>query len=377
VGLFSLILFLEKQSAVSFVTIVLCIAASLYMHNMTIFYLLGMHAVWLTYPSTRSVTQRMRELLLADTVAGILYLPWVPSLMSQANVDIVQKYFWAPRPTIWTILGTLRFIAGLNTRYLGWLSARLLPLSLTTACQLVAVVVGGVCAALVAGGLFRVPKVERNKNISLMLYCLLPILAVFVLSRITTPLFIDRIFINSSVVVPIVLAYPVALQKGLKWEKLYNFLGIMLAAVVAFSGFGYLRYQQKDDWRGAIASVLRIPERNRLVVFIPRMGELLFDYYAQKSPIVAPGLAKLALPVSYLGDFPPPRGGKIQATHLNQLKLAVESGKYSEADLILSNERHDDPSETAFDYLGRVFMSREEQQFSGSSGVRVVRFTTQ
>jgi uncharacterized membrane protein len=370
-GLYALVLFLERRSVTLFAAIVLSVTASLYMHNMVFFYLLALNVIWLTCPSERTWMQRMRELLLADVLVGVLYLPWVQSLLTQASVDVVQKYFWAPRPTVWTLLGTMRFIAGFDTEYLSWLPGRLLPLSSRTTWVLV---VGGVsllCAALLAGGLWRVPKADRSRNVSLLLYGLLPILAVFVFSRITTPLFIDRIFTNSSVVVPIVFAYPLALQRGRKGRMLYGFLGIVLAAATALSGFGYLRYHEKEDWRGAVSSLFRIPERNRLIVFIPRMGEPLFDYYAQRSPSMGLGLAKIALPVSYLESFPPPRGGQIHASHLNRLKLAVESGKYSEIDLVLSYEWHDDPNETVLNYLSQVFIRGEEQRFIG---IRIVRF---
>jgi len=371
VGVYALILFLEKRSVALFATIVLSGAASLYTHNMMLFYLLALSVVWLTYPSERSWMQRMREVLLADTLAGVLYLPWVPSLLAQANVDVVQKGFWAPRPTVSTLLGTLRFVAGFNAEYLSWLPGRFLPISSSTAWVLVAAGVSLLCATLLAGGLWRIAEANRSTTISLLLYGLLPILAVFALSQVTTPLFIDRIFTNSSVVVPIVFAYPLALQKGRNGRMLYGFLGLVLAATTALSGFGYLRNQQKDDWRGAITSLLRIPERNRLIVFIPRMGEPLFDYYAQSSSAGGLDLAKIALPVSYLESFPPPRGGQIYSTHLNRLKLAVESGKYSEIDLLLSWEQHDDPNETVLNYLSQVYIRGEEQQFSG---VRFVRF---
>lgn len=374
VGIYGLVLFLERRSAGLFATIVLSMTAVLYTHNMMLFYVVALGVVWLIYPSQRNWSQRFRELLFAGLLIGLLYLPWVPSLLGQANVDVVQKYFWSPRPAIWTLLAAWRFVAGFNWEYLGLLSAKFLPLSFGTTRILVGLGLGLICAVLIAGGLVRVPKPDRHRNVSLILYGLVPMLLVFALSQITTPLFINRIFIISSVIAPIVFASPVAWQKGPRGRVLFAFLGLALAAATALSGFGYLRYQQKDNWRGAIKSVVDIPEPNRLIVFIPRMGELLFDYYAQRSPGRGLGLSKLALPVSYLEAFPPPIGGRIQSTQLNRLKLAVESGKYSEVDMILSDERHDDPNETALGYLNQVFSLREEQRFTGPTGIRVVRF---
>ena len=370
-GLYALVLFLERRSVATFATIVLSVTASLYMHNMMSFYLLALNLLWLTYPSDRAWTERIREVTFADVLIGILYLPWVPTLLAQARMDVVQSIYWASTPTLRTLLGTLTFIAGFNMGYLSVLSLKLLPVSSATAWILVTGGVSVLCAALLAGVLWRVPKEDRSRNISLVLYCVVPILVVFALSRRMTSLYVDRIFIDSSVVVPILFAYPLALQKARKGRILYGLLGTALAVATALSGFGYLRYQQKQNWRGATSTLLRIPERRRLIVFMPRMGELLFDYYAQRSPAMGQDLARMALPGSYLERFPPPRRGEIRADDLTPLKLAVDSGKYSEVDLVLSNEPRQDQNGLVPHYLSRVFILQEEQRLTG---IRILRF---
>jgi len=152
---------------------------------------------------------------------------------------------------------------------------------------------------------------------------------------------------------------------------LYGFLGIVLAAATALSGFGYLRYHEKEDWRGATSSLLRIPERNRLIVFIWRMEEHLFDYYAQRSPAMGPAVAKIDLSLSFVER---PKGREIYPVDINRLKLAVKSRKYSEVDLVISHGRHDDPNdpnELVLDYLSQALTRQEEQRFTG---IRIVRF---
>src|SRR5215469_7093726 len=371
VSLYALVLFLERPSTTLFATSVLAAVASLYSHNMMLFYVFALNVVWLTYPSERTWTRRLRELLLADVLIGALYLPWLPSLSKQASVDIVQKMFWATRPTVRNLFATLSFIAGLNRTYLGWLPSRLLSQPPAAAGLLVDWAIALLCSILLACGLSRLPKADRKRSGSLLLFGLVPIFAVFVFSQITTPLFIDRIFTNSSVVFPIVFAFPLTVRTGRKEHVLYGVLSFVLALVTSLSAFGYLRYQQKPDWRDAISSLLRIPERKRLLVFIPRMGEPLFDYYIQKSPAGSQELAKFALPVSYVESFPPPRGGQIHAADLNRLKHAVEAGKYPEIDLLLSGERHDDPNETVAGYLSQVYVPVGEERFYG---VRFLRF---
>jgi hypothetical protein len=373
VDLYAMVLFLERRSAATFATIVLASTASLYLHNMMLFYLLALNVAWFIYPSERAWAERARELLLVDVLAGLLYLPWVPSLLTQANINLLQKGFWATRPTAWSLFQTLTTISGFYPDYLTAVAARFSPLSSGRAWVCVLAGVSLLCAALVAGGLWRVPRAERSRNIALLLYCLLPILLVFLLSQISTPVYIDRIFTNSSAVVPLVFAYPLALQKGRRGRILCGFLGIVLALTTALSGFGYLRDQEKEDWRGAATSLLRIPERNRLIVFVARSGEILFDYYAQRLPAMGPSVAKMGLPMGYREAFPPPRVAKpmMQRSDIKPLTLAVESKQYSEIDLVLSHEAMDDPNEMVLDYLSQAFSHQDEQRFYG---IRIFRF---
>jgi uncharacterized membrane protein len=372
VGIYGLVVFLEKRSAASFAAVVLSTTAMLYLHNMMLFYVIALNVVWLIYPSERAWrTERLKDLLVADVVAGVLYLPWLPRLLNQANTDVVQNYFWSPRPTIGTLLRTLRFIAGFNIEYLSGLSAKLLPLPWRVTWALV---VGGLsllCVTLLVSGLWGVPKPDRRRNVSLLLYCLVPILTIFALSQITTPLFIDRIFINSSLSVPLLFSYPVALYKGQKQRILCAVLGAVLAAT-ALSALGYLRYEKKDDWRGVTRSLLKISERNRLIVFVARTGEVLFDYYAPIMSATGPDVTKMGLPTSY-HEKPLATGvGMIRSvTDLAPLQLAVQSRKYSEIDLVLSHESREDPNELVLKYLSQVFIRRNEQRFTG---IRIVRF---
>jgi mannosyltransferase len=368
VSLYALVLFLERRSLLLFASIVLSVAASLYMHNMMFFYLLALNVTWLIYPSERTSAERLKELLLADILAGVLFLPWASSLLTQI-ATVGGHLWWVSRPTVSNLVQTLSIIAGFDIQYLSWLPSRLMPLSEQTAWVWVVAGTGFLCAALVGGGFWRVPKADSNRNLSLLLYCLLPIVVVFVLSQKGQPLYIERVFTASSVVAPIVLAYPLALQRGAKGGMLYGFLGIVLAATTALSAFGFLRYQEKENWRDATNSLLRIPEGNRLIVFVPPAGQILFDYYSQRSPATDRGLAKIGLPASFRIPAPPAR--ITGPSDLNGLKLAVESRKYSEIDLVLAHENMTDPRGLALDCMNGTFVRYEEQRFYG---VRIVRF---
>jgi mannosyltransferase len=90
-GLYAAISFLERRSLGLFAVMVLSAATSIYLHNMMFFYLLALNVTFLVYPSSRTWTQRLKELFLVDALAGVLFLPWLPSLLDQVNVDVVSQ----------------------------------------------------------------------------------------------------------------------------------------------------------------------------------------------------------------------------------------------------------------------------------------------
>lgn len=375
VGLYALVLFLERRSAGSFATIVVSATASLYVHNMMFFYLFALDVMWLIYPSERSWTQRLKELLLANILAALLYLPWALSLFAQVAA-VSGNLWWVPRPSFWTLVGTLRDLGSFEMPYLFAVASRLSPLSATMTWVCVVGAVEVLCLALLAGGLWGVPKAERGRNMSLLLYCLLPILVVFVLSQKILPLYLDRVFTASSVVVPIVFAFPLALERGPRGRIVYGFLGLVLAATTALSAVGFLRYREarekiNEDWRGATSRLLRIPEGNRLIVFVPPGGEILFDYYARRSPAIDPRIARIGLPTTFYDQFPPPKARLVDAREINRLKLALGSNNYSEIDLVLAHDV--DPQGLLLDYLDRDFVRQEDLRSYGIL-VTILRF---
>lgn len=369
VSLAALVFFLERKTKWLFATIVAAMAASLYAHNMMFFYVFALNVFWLTYPSERGWKERTKEALLADALAAILYLPWVPSLLQQMSV--VERGFWIPKPTISTLLQTLRLLAGFSVDYLSALTTRLGLLPASFASLFILCGISLLCAALLVGGLWSIPRTEKTRMASFCSYGLLPLLAVFVLSRLSRPLYIDRVFIASSVVAPIVLAFPLAAQRTRKGRILYGALGSVLAVVTALSGIGYLRNHPKQDWRGAIASLLSIHEDDRLVVFMPTAGELLFDYYGPKQAGGTRLSSHIGLPSSRLERFPPQLGATSGPTDITPLKAALESRDYREIDLVVSPESGPDMEPLVDRYLKQSFQYFSEQSFNE---VRLIRF---
>lgn len=362
VALCALVLFLEKRSAWAFVTIVLSSALTLYLHNMMFFYLFALDIVWLIYPSERAWTRRAREMLLANLCMALLYLPWAASLLTQINA-VAGNLYWVPRPTLWDVAATLRDTAGLHVpNHLVLFAKKFLPLPGRVLEDGWAAALLVLCAALLAGGFWRVSKTERRKNFCFLLYCLLPVLLVFILGQ-RMPLYLERVFTTSSIAVPIIFAFPFAAQRGPRGKPLYAALGIALAGVAAVSSLGFVRsgeglVRNGEDWRAVIATVLTIPGTNRLVLFVPPAGEIFFDYYAPyfSEPDTRP--ARTGLQEGFHDRFPPPKSRIITEHDIDHLRMVLESHKYSEIDLVLTHDV--DPHGLIVNYLDRHFMRRED-----------------
>jgi hypothetical protein len=230
------------------------------------------------------------------------------------------------------------------------------------------------CGALLAGGLWRTSKTETRKNLCFLVYCLLPIFLVFILSQ-KIPLYIDRIFTMSSIAVPIILAFPLATQKGPRGKFLYAVLGLALAGATAFSSFAFVRSGERwaksgEDWRGVIDTALTIPETNRLVLFVPPAGEIFFDYYSRNFPAWNTRVARNGLHEDFHSRFPPPKSRIINENDIDRLRMLVESQKYFEIDLVLTHEV--DPNGLIVNYLGRHFI--RQQDLSPSGTIEIIPF---
>jgi mannosyltransferase len=374
VSLYELVLFLEERTAARLLVIAACIAVSIYLHNMLFFYILALDITWLTYPSIRSRTTRLKEVAAANALAAVFYLPWLPSLINQVHSKVVGG-FWMSRPTFLGLFKTLCILSGFSPDYLSAVAARLLPLPEHAIWVGVLFGIGVLCTAMVAAGFWLGGHLERQKIVSLLLYGLIPVFAVFAVSWASTPVFLDRIFTNSSLIFPIIFAFPLAVQKNRSKRALLTILGVILAGSAALSTVGYLRYTQKEDWRGATASVLSIPQDNRLVVFVAQSIQIPFDYYLSRLSTGEPPFDEMGLPVGYREAIAHPDMPDISissADQIRKLAFAVNSRKYSEIDLVLSHDIFGDPHGIVLDYLNRSFSRREQQTFYG---VKVIRFS--
>ena len=375
-ALLGLVCFLEKRSARAFVIVVLASALTLYLHNMMFFYVLSLDIVWLLYPSERRLALRVRDITLANACIGILYLPLVVNLLHQVRA-VAGNLYWVQKPTLLTVVGTLTETAGFEPAHLALFAKKVLLLPwpvwpvLRDTSGLILLLL---CVALFAGGLWRVSRAERRKELCFVLYGLVPILLGFVLSH-KLPLYIDRVFTTSSIVVPIVFALPLAVQRSAKTKRLFVGVAVAIALAATLSSAGFFKSGERlakssEDWRGVIASVLTIHESNRLVLFVPPAGEIFFDYYSRDFPDVERRVPRAGLQEDFHSRFPPPKSRILGDSDIQRLKSIVESHSYFEIDLVMTHDV--DPDGLVVKYLSRRFV--EQADISPARPIRIIPF---
>jgi len=364
-SLYCLIVFLDKRSIVSFVGLVITLAAGLYTHNMMLFYMPGLALAWLLYPSGHSLVQRVRDGLLCATLVLLVYLPWLPSLVIQTKN--VTSSFWVPKPTLWGLTDTVFQLSGLDFFYIYKVFYLMLPpwpfhhaRAFTVALMLPLV-------PCVVGAFWKVAPAERRKAAALLCYSLCPVLLVFFYSLRSTSIFLERTFIASSAVMLILIACSVAYHTGTE-RRLLGALAtvVLLGSTISFIGF--FKYYQTEDWRGMTEYLTGLPRQKRLIVFATSSSQALFDYYSARYPHPSgaglPEKFSLETPVGH------PKNGSDEEA-LTSIRQAVESSRFDEIDVFLSHAPRQ-RLELLRKYFTGMCAALEEKEFNGVKVVRCI-----
>ena len=304
---------------------------------------------------------RIRNALIVAVVALLSYMPWLPSLGEQMR--LVHGSFWVHKPGVQDLLRTLCILGGLDTHTLQdvfrehyhtqilfgfwtWASAFLV-----------------IFVLCVIGAMYAVRSADRRKSAALLVYSVLPILLVFLDSRLSTPIYIDRLFTGTCVLLPVVLCAPIAFQVGNR-KRLFQFIMLVVLVGAATSAFGYLRRERREDWRGATEYLLKLPERPRLLVVVRDYCQMLVRYYST-------GLFESYPPIEITGltNCYPPDPGCEASVHQNEkavdpiamLSRAMDSGRYREIDFALQPTAP--PVKDITDYLAAHCASVEVIEF--------------
>jgi hypothetical protein len=333
---FCALLCLEKASAPRLLALALVLSASLFVHNMAWFYLPGLAVFWFVYPSERKLRDRCKDALIIAAISMLFYAPWLPTLKNQMRQ--VHDFLVLPKPRFRDLLETLCLLCSFDTRtfqdmfrnhfhtqvlfgFWTWAPAFLMVFSLC-----------------VIGALYAVCPVERRKSAALLAYSTLPILLVFLDSRLFTSIYVNRVFTGAGVLILLVLCAPIAFQVGNR-KKFFQCVGLLLLLGATISALGYLRRERKEDWRGVTLYLLKIPERQRLAVVVLDYCQVLVDYYSvqlfnSRSLLEVTGLkTRFEPPAPDFEALINQNDRTVDAVEV--LTRAMDSGRYKEIDFAL------------------------------------------
>ena len=360
-SVYCLLLCLENQNRLRLCCLVLFLTAGLYTHNMALFYLPGIAVMWMVYPGERTILARVKDALLAFSAVFLLYIPWLPTLRRQ--LQMTHGNYWRTVPTVRGLLGSLCVFLGFDIEsFKAILHDRL---HIRTPHPSAAVAVLFVLCVL--GGLYRVHPADRRKVASLLLYSLAPILLAFVYSHCFNPIYDNRVFIGSCFLLSLVLCVPIAFQVGNR-RKVFQVVGLLVLAGTVISTVEYPRWQRREDWRGVTEYLMKLPERQRLVVIVPDNCQVLVQFYASslRKSYLLPEMTGL------LTKFDPPDptllfrilsgyGHKDVSALLSQ---AMVTGRYKEIDVaMLPNAYPPSYIEPALEHLAASCASVEVVEF--------------
>jgi len=299
-------------------------AAALYTHNMSIAYLATLAPIWLML-SPQPLRRRLADMGITALLIAMMYLPWALGTLP-SQIGLIHQGFWVPKPAMADVLRLTVALLGIGHFWTWdqWIARFPFPGGIEHGpvtlgiLLLVAVVILWISAS-------DAPR--RRRAIALLLAALLPPALVAVYSRVSTPLFMDKIFLPSASLLAIFIMFPL--------ENPGRAARVMAPAVLLLIGvslLGYEREAQNEDWRGAAAIVEKLPPARRLIVFVCDDGQLPFDYYYRGSD------PQTGAPAGFFDRDPPRTMLRVtQDSDLAALESRLAAGRYDEVVAVLAH----------------------------------------
>jgi hypothetical protein len=199
----------------------------------------------------------------------------------------------------------------------------------------------------------------------------LPILLIFVYSRVGTSIFMERAFLASGVAMPLLMVFALDAAR-LKLARILSVIGIAAFLYMGLSSLtGHRLGEHAEAWREACAFVQHSDAKHRLVICVSSDGEPLYRYYACHRDY-GPRSDVTAVPASFFALNPPLTMQRVKNDHdLDALRETIAGGDYDEVVLIASHTWWGDHEERTLDYLSEEFPLIEDRQFVG---IKVFRF---
>jgi uncharacterized membrane protein len=322
--------------------------ASLYIANTMAVYLAAMGLAWLILPGAVPLRRRLIDLCIVTAIAAIAYLPWLPATLAQMHA--IHRNFWPSPPTGRDLARTISILCGVNEHAAEPTTFILLDLAL-------------IDILLIA--LFA-PTIRRTA-LALAIGGFIPVLLIFILSRISTPIFIERIFLPTTLFAPLLIVLPMTLQT-FRWRRTVCCLAVITLVVLSIRSIVPVWLgEHTEPWREISQSVAGDSSNRRLVVFAANEGELMYDYYSRNGDY-SPSPNLLGLPSGFFAIDPPKTMRRVQSdADLTPLIAALADHHFNEVVLVESHPWWSDPADRVPKFISQRMLLTSMHEFTNTT----------
>jgi hypothetical protein len=329
IDFYLVLLVCQRSTKLRLALLVIAWSVSLYTNNMMLVYLACLGMSWLVLPGERKFWGRVKDAAVVSVISGLIFLPWLPTLLNQSR-RLAGGGFWPSVPDRWMLAHTGGMLAGIHNESfphgnLHWYL------------QLDLVLIGLTCALLVSRSAWRI-------GLGLVAFGCLPIILIFFYSRFSTPIFMERAFIISSAVFPLIIA----LATEAVSIRLARWVCIGAAVLFLYLGLrslsGHRLGEYTELWGDAVAFAQQGKAVHRLVICVDCDGEPLYRYYGCGRDY-GPRADVTGAPTSFYATDPPITMRRVkQESELQPLAERIAHGGFDEVVVISSHAWWGDPN---------------------------------
>jgi hypothetical protein len=316
---------------------------SLYTANTLSIYLAAMGVAWLILPGSTPVRRRFFDLCIVTAIAAAAFLPWLPTMLAQTRA--IHGNFWPSPPDRWDLAQVVAVMCGVNT----------FPTEEITLIGLNAALV------FVLIWSFFNPAIRRSA-IALAIVAFAPMLLIFVVSLISQPIFIERIFLPTALFAPLLIVGALNSATGLwRWVGGGAVLVLLILSVRSIGDIWLGAHP--EPWREISQFVDADRSNHSLIIFAANESELLYDYYSRNFDYSrSPHL--LGLPTGFFDIDPPKTMRRVLSDgDLAPLRIALPGDFVGEVILVESHPWWADPGGRIPEFLGQRLRLIDQQKF--------------
>lgn len=227
-----------------------------------------------------------RRWIFLQGILVVLYAPWIRILITQ-----ISKYqsssWWVPVPTIFSIISTFRSYSG----SLILLSIFLLLsfFSIFIFRRIKGKVILKDLLKSIEGYSWSIGLSNINKNYLLIVWLLTPVILPFLISKLSSPIYLTRLLIGSS------LPFYILIANGIENIRNRYLKIITINLIIAFSMVSVTGYYKvsKEPWREVANIIETNAKPGDLLLFDSgAVQEWVFDYYSKRTDLVKKPFAK-------------------------------------------------------------------------------------